>query len=86
MARRGGREHVADLDGAAGDDDAVDEQLGQLTLLGLEGSAAPVEVLALVLEPGRFEHLSQVGPQQGLLLVFQLDRGAAGGCLPDLES
>jgi hypothetical protein len=56
-----------------------------LALLGLEGGAAPVEVLALVLEFGQVEHLGQVGVQQPLLLVIQLGQGAADDCLPGLE-
>ena len=38
----GGREHVADLDVAVGDDDAVDEQLGQLPPLGEGGGGQAV--------------------------------------------
>ncbi len=48
----GGREHVADLDVAAGDDYAVDEQLGQLPPLaeGSGGQPGP-DGLAECLDP-----------------------------------
>ena len=48
----GGREHVADLDVAVGDDDAVDEQLGQLpSLLEGGGGQAGADGLAECLDP-----------------------------------
>ena len=48
----GGREHVADLDVAVGDDDAVDEQLGQLPpLLEGGGGQAGADGLAECLDP-----------------------------------
>ena len=120
----GSREHVADLDVAVGDDDAVDEQLGQLpplleggggqagadgaaecldpvgdgtefqllpgggvelALLGEQGVAAAVQVLALAVELGQGDHFGEVGVQQPLLLAVQLAQGAADGGLPGLE-
>jgi hypothetical protein len=107
----GGREHVADLDLAVGDYDAVDEQLGQqpalgeggggqpgpdglaecldpvgdgaefqllpgrgiqLALLGEQGVAAAVQVLALAVQLGKGDDLGEVGVQQPLLLALQL--------------
>ena len=48
----GGREHVTDLDVAVGDDDAVDEQLGQLpSLLEGGGGQAGADSLAECLDP-----------------------------------
>jgi len=48
----GGLEHVADLDVAAGDDDAVDEQLGQLPALVEGGDGQPgADGLAETLDP-----------------------------------
>ena len=120
----GGREHVADLDLAVGDDHAVDEQLGQqpplleggggqpgpdglaecldpvgdgaefqllpgggvqLALLGEQGGAAAVQVLALALQLGQGDDLGEVGVQQPLLLAVQLAQGLADGGLPGLE-
>jgi hypothetical protein len=47
LAGRAGRDHVADLDGVVGDDDAVDEQLDQLpSLLEGRGSEAVPDLTA----------------------------------------
>ena len=120
----GGREHVADLGFAVGDDHPVDEQLGQqpalgeggggqpgpdglaecvdpvgdgaefqllpgrgvqLALLGEQGVAAAVQVLALAVQLGKGDDLGEVGVQQPLLLALQLAQGLADGGLPGLE-
>jgi hypothetical protein len=68
----GGREHVADLDVAAGDDHAVDEQLGHLPPLGEGGGGEPgADGLAECLDPVgdglQFEPLPSGGIQLALL-------------------
>ena len=87
----GGREHVADLDLVAGDDHAVDEQLGELPPLG-EGSGgeAGPDGLAEALDPvgdglefeslpGGGIELPLLGEQAGLpavqVLAFALELG-----------
>ena len=69
---RGGWQHVADLDIAAGDDYAVDEQLGQLPLLREGGGGQPgPDGLAECLDPasygGEFQSLPGGGVQLALL-------------------
>src|SRR5204862_4870357 len=68
----GGREHVADLDVAVGDDDAVDEQLGQLPPLGEGGGGqAGADSLAECLDPAgdsaEFQPLPGGGVELALL-------------------
>ena len=77
MGEGGGGQAVADglaeCFDAAGDVAHFQPLLGggiQLALLGLEGGAAAVQVLALVLEFGQLDHLGEVGVQQPLLLVI----------------
>ena len=77
----GGREHVADLDLAVGDDNAVDEQLGQQPPLGEGGGGQPgpdglAECLDPVgdgaefqLLPGRGVQLALLGEQRGAAAV-----------------
>ena len=69
---RGGWQHVADLDIAAGDDYAVDEQLGQLPPLREGGGGQPgPDGLAECLDPasygGEFQSLPGGGVQLALL-------------------
>ena len=69
---RGDREHVADLDIAVGDDDAVDEQLGELPPLleGGGGQTVPdglAECLDAVGDGAEFEPLPGGGVQLALL-------------------
>jgi hypothetical protein len=78
---RGNGEHVADLDLAVGDDDAVDEQLGQLPPLLEGGGGQPgpdglAECLDPVgdgaefqLLPGRGVQLALLGEQRGAAAV-----------------
>ena len=68
----GGGEHVADLDLAVGDDDAVDEQLGQQPPLGEGGGGQPgpdglAECLDAVGDGLQFQPLSGGGVQLPLL-------------------
>ena len=68
----GGREDVADLDLAVGDDDAVDEQLGQQPALGEAGGGQPgpdglAECLDTVGDGLQFQPLSGGGVQLALL-------------------
>ncbi len=68
----GGGEHVADLDFAVGDDDAVDEQLGQLPSLlegggGEPGADGLAECLDAVGDGLQFQPLSGGGVQLALL-------------------
>ena len=68
----GGREHVADLDLVLGDDDAVDEQLGELPPLGEGGGGeAGPDGLAEALDPAgdglEFESLPGGGIELPLL-------------------
>jgi hypothetical protein len=74
-----GWQHVADLDVAAGDDHAVDEQLGQLPSLGEGGGGQPgpdglAECLDPVGDSGEFQPLLGSGVQ---LTLLGLERGAA---------
>src|SRR6266704_1668281 len=69
---RGGREDVADLDLAAGDDHPVDEQLGQLPPLlegggGQPGPDGPAECLDPVSDDSEFQPLPGGGVQLPLL-------------------
>jgi hypothetical protein len=57
----------------------------QLALLGGQRGPAAVQLLALALEFGQPDHLSQVGVQQPLLLALQLAEGLVDGRLPCLE-
>jgi len=67
----GGREHVADLDVAVGDDDAVDEQLGQLpSLLEGGGGQAGADSLAECLDPVRGSAEFQPLPGGGIELAL----------------
>jgi SRSO17 transposase len=68
----GGGEHVADLDVAVGDDDAVDEQLGQLPSLlegggGQAGADGLAECLDAVGDGLQFQPLAGGGVQLALL-------------------
>ena len=68
----GGREHVADLDVAVGDDDAVDEQLGQLPPLlegggGQAGADGLAECLDSVGDSAEFQPLPGGGIELALL-------------------
>ena len=68
----GGREHVADLNLAVGDDHAVDEQLGQLPPLlegggGQPGADGPAECLDPVGDGAEFQLLPGRGVQLALL-------------------
>jgi hypothetical protein len=68
----GGREHVADLGIAVGDDDAVDEQLGQLPSLvdgggGEAGAGGLAECLDAVSDGSEFQPLPCGGVQLPLL-------------------
>jgi hypothetical protein len=68
----GGREHVADLDVAVGDDHAVDEQLGQLAPLlegggGEPGAGGVAECLDAVGDGAEFQPLPGRGVQLPLL-------------------
>src|SRR5580658_8945263 len=68
----GSREHVADLDLVVGDDDAVDEQLGELPPLGEGGGGEPgADGLAECLDPvgdgAEFQPLPGRGIQLALL-------------------
>jgi hypothetical protein len=68
----GGREHVADLDVAVGDDHAVDEQLGQLAPLlerggGEPGAGGVAECLDPVGDGAEFQPLPGRGIQLALL-------------------
>jgi hypothetical protein len=68
----GGREHVADLDLVVGDDDTVDEQLGQLPPLlegggGQPGADGLAEALGAVGDGLEFEPLPGGGVQLALL-------------------
>jgi hypothetical protein len=54
-------------------------------LLGGQRGPAAVQLLALALEFGQPDHLSQVGVQQPLLLALQLAQGLVDGRLPGLE-
>jgi hypothetical protein len=67
----GGREHVADLDVAVGDDDAVDEQLGQLPpLLEGGGGQAGADGLAEGLDPAGDGAEFQLLPGGGIELAL----------------
>ena len=57
----------------------------QLALLGEQGVAAAVQVLALAVQLGKGDDLGEVGVQQPLLLALQLAQGLADGGLPGLE-
>jgi hypothetical protein len=90
----GGREDLADLDLVAGDDHAVDEQLGQLPPLlesggGEAGPDSPAECLDTVGDGLEFEPLPGCGVQPALLggqggvpaiqvLAFALEFGQPG--------
>ena len=87
----GGRQHVADLDLVAGDDHAVDEQLGQLPPLleggggqaGPDGLAECLDAVGDGLEfeplPGGGVQLALLGEQRGVpsvqVLAFALEFG-----------
>ena len=67
----GGREHVADLNVAVGDDDAVDEQLGQLPpLLEGGGGQAGADGLAECLDPVGDSTEFQLLPGGGIQLAL----------------
>jgi hypothetical protein len=67
----GGREHVADLDVAVGDDDAVDEQLGQLPPLLEGGGGQPgTDGLAECLDPAGDSAEFQPLPGGGIELAL----------------
>ena len=67
----GGREHVADLDVAVGDDDAVDEQLGQLPPLLEGGGGQPgADSLAECLDPAGDGAEFQLLPGGGIELAL----------------
>ena len=67
----GGREHVADLDVAVGDDDAVDEQLGELPpLLEGGGGQAGADSLAECLDPVGDSAEFQLLPGGGIELAL----------------
>jgi len=73
----GGREHVADLGLAVGDDHPVDEQLGQLAPLGEGGGGQPgadglAECLDSVGDGAEFQFLPGRGVQLALLLAAGL--------------
>jgi hypothetical protein len=57
----------------------------QLALLGEQGGAAAVQVLALAFQFRQRDHLGEVGVQQPLLLALCLAQSLADGGLPGLE-
>jgi Insertion element 4 transposase N-terminal/Transposase DDE domain len=74
----GGREHVADLDVAVGDDDPVDKQLGQLATLGEGGGRqAGADSLAEGLDPVGDGAEFQLLPGRGVQLALLGDQGGA---------
>ena len=74
----GGREHVADLDLAVGDDNAVDEQLGQLPPLFEGGGGQPgPDGLAECLDPVGDGAEFQLLPGRGIQLALLSEQRAA---------
>ena len=74
----GGREHVADLDLAVGDDHAVDEQLGQLPSLLEGGGGQPgPDGLAECLDPVGDGAEFQLLPGRGVQLALLGEQGVA---------
>ena len=74
----GGREHVADLDVAVGDDNAVDEQLGQLASLLEGGGGQPgPDGLAECLDPVGDGAEFQLLPGRGVQLALLGEQGVA---------
>ena len=74
----GSREHVADLDLVVGDDDAVDEQLGELPPLGEGGGGEPgADGLAECLDPVGDGAEFQPLPGRGIQLALLGEQGVA---------
>src|ERR1700683_453425 len=74
----GSREHVADLGLVVGDDDAVDEQLGELPPLGEGGGGEPgADGLAECLDPVGDGAEFQPLPGRGIQLALLGEQGVA---------